>query len=252
MPPTLVPGPAPPPAPPILFTYKFVREFRMLPFPLPRRLNKTSWCTKFMTNESDSREARRQTLIRLMFWCSRAHEYSRQASHIAWHPIFAECPPREWLLANRPSADIAHSMSDIRSDRDLNDAGVPLELLPPESWRRCEELAPPPVPPAPPAPPAAPAAKVAAKGAAKAKPKAKPKAKGTAAGAPKPKAKGKAKAKAMPVVPKAKPAPKGKAKAIADSARSHSTSSTSSEESKKSGSDRKASDSESQSQSDSS
>ena len=55
-----------------------------------------------------------------------------------FEPAEEECPPRAFLMARR--IDEAPKFSTVKTDEELDAAGVPLDLLPPESWARCEEL----------------------------------------------------------------------------------------------------------------
>ena len=53
-------------------------------------------------------------------------------------PTEAELPPRDFLLASRQ--DVAPAKQEVRSDLDLDMAGVEFTYMPPASWDRCAEL----------------------------------------------------------------------------------------------------------------
>jgi hypothetical protein len=102
------------------------------------RLNKKSECKKFFRIQGPAEKEAISTLHRVMFWCTRCREFPRQRDHIRFEPIEEECPPRAFLMARRINE--APKFSTVKTDEELDAAGVPLDLLPPESWARCEEL----------------------------------------------------------------------------------------------------------------
>ena len=104
------------------------------------RLNAKSGCKKWFRISGKTKEDARRAGVQMMTWCSHAQEYSRQRSHMTWLPAYSDCPTAAFLLARRLPPESAPARGACRHDEDLDRMGVPLHLLPPDSWARCKEL----------------------------------------------------------------------------------------------------------------
>eukprot|EP00971_Amphidinium_carterae_P352655 6492690-Amphidinium_carterae.2 len=139
------------------------------------RLNDNSDCKKLFSVRGPTHEDKQVAMRALKTWAITAKQHSRQRHHLA---DFAGMLPLENEALEARRIDERPLRKDIVPDTQLDELGIPPDVLPPESWYRARTTI------------AAQAAVPVAKPEAKAKGKAKAKAKGKAKGKPnaKPKA----------------------------------------------------------------
>ena len=110
----------------------------MLSLPRLLRLNSKTDCKKYFPNSGDSQAEHRHTLRKLLFWCSSWQEFGRQRDHMCFGPTDDMIPPLAFIQARRE--DRKPVRADVKNDEELDYAGVPCDLAPPESWKRCDEI----------------------------------------------------------------------------------------------------------------
>ena len=103
-----------------------------------RRLNGKTDCKRFFRLASTSEEDKDQTLRKLMLWLACAKEYPRQRDHMTMDVDNVPLPPYSFLQGRKET--VGPEARHVRHDIDLDDAGVELHILPPDSWARCAEL----------------------------------------------------------------------------------------------------------------
>ena len=69
---------------------------------------------------------------RLLFWCLQGRDFACQREHLAWE-LAADDVPGLMILRSLIPAHIA-TRAEIVHDVDLDGRGVPLDIMPPQSW----------------------------------------------------------------------------------------------------------------------
>ena len=98
------------------------------------RLSEKTECKKYMAIPAVGELSRESTLLRLMWWCASARNFARQRAHVGWTPEAHQVPSKEVIAAHSVPIAARPSRRDVPTDAALDDAGVPLHVLPPESW----------------------------------------------------------------------------------------------------------------------
>ena len=110
---------------------------------LCHRRNEKTECKKQIRVEDGDRD---MCLRKLALWAVTGKDYSRQWAHIAFTPTNVGVPSLAVLKAMRDSAVVA-TKHEIKTDVELDMAGIDFNAKPPESWALCEAAPAPPTPP---------------------------------------------------------------------------------------------------------
>lgn len=104
------------------------------------RKNYKSDCHKFIALDGppDDRVARMRCMRRLLWWCWQTKQQPRQYIHIAMDLPDGNDMDYAFIQANKITE--APARQDVWTDEDLDSLLVPLDLCPPESFQRAQEL----------------------------------------------------------------------------------------------------------------
>ena len=98
-----------------------------------RRSSEVTECKKFVALAGNTKADVANCVRGLMYWCFQAQTFARKRDHMAFNPEPANCPPWPFMLARVLQKPDAPAAASVRTDADLDSAGVPLNLCPPES-----------------------------------------------------------------------------------------------------------------------
>ena len=85
-------------------------------------------------------EGRNHAVMKALFWCDQAKQYPRQRLHMGFNPFLDQVPAMEFLVARKLAEAEGPRARDVRADTEMDSVGVPIEALPPDSWRCHDEL----------------------------------------------------------------------------------------------------------------
>ena len=100
------------------------------------RLSDVSGCKKFSPLEGPGKLHARSCILKLLVWCIRSQEFSRQRFHIAFEQNFEDCGLAEKEILAKKILERPCAYVDVPTDIELDGNDVPLDVYPLASWAR--------------------------------------------------------------------------------------------------------------------